>query len=511
MRDLRIGIDVGGTNTDAVLVDDAGGVVSKTKVPTTQDPSEAITSALTAVLPAETERVARVVLGTTHAVNAILERRGLRRVAVVRIGAPATRSVRPLFGWPEDLRSAVSAGEAVVRGGVEIDGRDVVPLDADEVAAFLRGVGAGAEAVAITGVFSPLDPRQELAVAQLAAEALGPVPVSLGHRIGSLGLLERENATVLNAALGSVIGQVVSGLQVAMADHRLACPAFLAQNDGTPMAVGLARGLPVLTIGSGPANSVRGAAALSRLDEAIVVDVGGTSTDVGVLARGFPRESTAGVEMGGVRTNFRMPDLVSIALGGGSIVGSDGSPGPRSVGAALTTDALVFGGETPTLTDAAVAAGRADLGVAARVGTSRARLLEALRRAEETVADAIDRAKTARGDSPVVLVGGGSVLLPDEVPGASCVHRPEHFEVANAIGAAIARAAGESDRIVVIEPGGRDAALEACTEDARDRAVEAGADPSSLETVWLEEVPLAYLDVPAVRVRVKVAGPLRAD
>jgi len=350
MRDLRIGIDVGGTNTDAVLLDDAGGVVSKTKVPTTQDPSEAITSALTAVLPAETERVARVVLGTTHAVNAILERRGLRRVAVVRIGAPATRSVRPLFGWPEDLRSAVSAGEAVVRGGVEIDGRDVVPLDADEVAAFLRGVGAGAEAVAITGVFSPLDPRQELAVAQLAAEALGPVPVSLGHRIGSLGLLERENATVLNAALGSVIGQVVSGLQVAMADHRLACPAFLAQNDGTPMAVGLARELPVLTIGSGPANSVRGAAALSRLDEAIVVDVGGTSTDVGVLARGFPRESTAGVEMGGVRTNFRMPDLVSIALGGGSIVGSDGSPGPRSVGAALTTDALVFGGETPTLT-----------------------------------------------------------------------------------------------------------------------------------------------------------------
>jgi len=127
------------------------------------------------------------------------------------------------------------------------------------------------------------------------------------------------------------------------------------------------------------------------------------------------------------------------------------------------------------------------------------------------VADAIDRAKTARGDSPVVLVGGGSVLLPDEVPGASRVHRPEHFEVANAIGAAIARAAGESDRIVVIEPGGRDAALEACTEDARDRAVEAGADPSSLETVWLEEVPLAYLDVPAVRVRVKVAGPLRAD
>ena len=121
----------------------------------------------------------------------------------------------------------------------------------------------------------------------------------------------------------------------------------------------------MLTIGSGPANSVRGAAFLTGNSDSLVVDVGGTSTDVGVLVNGFPRESSQGVEIGGVLTNFRMPDLVTMALGGGTVVSAEpgGSRlGPRSVGYLLTQEALVFGGDTPTLTDSAVAAGRADLG-----------------------------------------------------------------------------------------------------------------------------------------------------
>ena len=95
---------------------------------------------------------------------------------------------------------------------------------------------------------------------------------------------------------------------------------YFAQNDGTLMALDYAVGYPVLTIGSGPANSMRGAAYLTGRGDAIVADVGGTSTDVGVLVNGFPRESSAAVEIGGVRTNFRMPDLVAIALGGGTVV-----------------------------------------------------------------------------------------------------------------------------------------------------------------------------------------------
>ena len=130
------------------------------------------------------------------------------------------------------------------------------------------------------------------------------------------------------------------------------------------MALEYATRYPILTVASGPANSIRGAAFLSGLQNAVIIDVGGTSTDVGILVNGFPRESAIAVEIGGVRTNFRMPDLISIALGGGTrIQTTDGLRiGPDSVGYRITEEALVFGGETLTLSDVAVADGRAEMG-----------------------------------------------------------------------------------------------------------------------------------------------------
>ena len=154
-----------------------------------------------------------------------------------------------------------------------------------------------------------------------------------------------------------------------------------------------------------------------------MADVGGTSTDVGVLVGGFPRESAAAVEIGGIRTNFRMPDVLAIALGGGTIVrGGDGAVtlGPDSVGFELSTRALVFGGDTPTLTDAAVAAGRAEVGGQRhRRRGSRRCCADGLEAADALLADAIDRVKVGRGDRPLVLVGGGSVLVPD-TPARAC-------------------------------------------------------------------------------------------
>jgi N-methylhydantoinase A/oxoprolinase/acetone carboxylase beta subunit len=278
----------------------------------------------------------------------------------------------------------------------------------------------------------------------------------------------------------------------------------------------------VLTIGSGPANSIRGAAFLTGRSDALVADVGGTSTDVGVLVNGFPRESSQGVEIGGIRTNFRMPDLVTIALGGGTIV-ADGSAGngaasaggdravrlgPESVGYRLQTEALVFGGSTPTLTDSAVATGRAMLGDPS-LARAELGLLEAAARASDTeLADAIDRVKTAKGDLTLIAVGGGSILIPDQLPGVSEVIRPDHFDAANAIGAAIASVSGQVDRIFHFGPGGRKAALDEASQEARDHAVAAGADPGTVQIVELEEIPLAYLTSPAVRIRAKAAGAL---
>src|SRR4030095_4445252 len=127
---------------------------------------------------------------------------------------------------------------------------------------------------------------------------------------------------------------------------------------------------PVLTFASGPTISMRGAAFLSGVSDAIVVDVGGTTSDVGALRKGFPRQATMAVEVGGVRTNFRMPDVFSIGLGGGShVVETDKGikVGPTSVGYRLASDALIFGGSTLTTSDIIAAAGRADFGDPSRV------------------------------------------------------------------------------------------------------------------------------------------------
>jgi N-methylhydantoinase A/oxoprolinase/acetone carboxylase beta subunit len=270
---------------------------------------------------------------------------------------------------------------------------------------------------------------------------------------------------------------------------------------------------PVLTLGSGPTNSMRGACSLAGLADALVIDVGGTSADVGILVDGFPRESTAAVEVGGVRTNFRMPDLISIGLGGGTIVrgnGNDVSVGPDSVGYRVVSEALVSGGSTLTLSDIAVRAGRlrgfGDAALVAKLDESV--VAAALRWVDEQIQIMSDRMKASRHSLPLIAVGGGSHLVPNRVSGVSEVIRPNHHAVANAFGAAIAEASGTVDRVYRYEPRGR----EVCLDEARQLAVEAasraGADPNKVRITSLSEVPLSYVPGKACRVQVKAAGPL---
>ena len=505
MTALRIGIDVGGTNTDAVLLGPGATLLARAKVPTTPDPTDGIQAALAEVLPERGAAIATVSLGTTHALNAILRRRGLGRVAVLRLAGPATRSVAPFAGWPSDLRAAVDGGAWILDGGVEIDGR-VHPLDHAQIRRALADCGS-VDGVAIVGSFSLQNPVQELEAAELVRSVLGAgVPISLGHRVGGIGLLERENAAILNASLTRIVGGVIEAFVVALAGHGIDGTPFLTQNDGTLMSLASARALPVLTIGGGASNSIRGAGVLTGLADAVVIDVGGTSTDVGAIAQGFPRESSFGVELGGVQTNFRMPDVVSVALGGGTVVGADGSLGPDSVGYLLTQQARVFGGDVLTLSDLAVAAGRVSMGDSARAhGIGRPDVLAV---ADRLVADALDRMKLSRDDVPVVLVGGGSAVLPATLPGASLLHRPADFDVANAIGAAVGLVSGDAEHVLDLGPD-RAGGIEAVRADASKRAVQAGADPTRLETIRIDEVPLAYTDPPMSRLRVKVAGPPR--
>src|SRR5262249_37660180 len=175
------------------------------------------------------------------------------------------------------------------------------------------------------------------------------------------------------------------------------------------MSAEVATTLPVMSFSSGATNSMRGAAFLSRLGDAMVIDVGGTSTDVGQLRRGFPRAANSVVEVGGVRTLFRMPDLLSIGLGGGSVIERDPfALGPKSVGYRLTAEALVFGGKTLPATDVAVAAGLTEIGDRGAVaGLPRDLVAAVLNEARRRIEDAVDRMKTEAGDLPLIAVGGG--------------------------------------------------------------------------------------------------------
>ncbi len=514
--DLRIGVDVGGTNTDAVVVDAAASVLATAKVATTSPPAEGIRSAIGAVLAGgsiETGRVTHVMVGTTTVVNTVLELEGLRKVAVLRIGAPATLAVRPLFTWPPAYRAAISVAETVVGGGIEFDGRDIVPLDLEAIARFCAEVAQRVDAVAITSVFSPISPDHELAAAATVRRELGPIDISMSHRIGSVGLIERENATVLNAAVLGVAETMADAVEASASSHGLGASVLFSQNDGTLMSIDYLRQFPVFTIGSGPANSILGAGALSGLPDAVVVDVGGTSTDVGMLTAGFPRQSSRGASIAGIRTNLRAPDLVTIALGGGSHVSSDAAGGvrlgPRSVGSRLLEESACFGGPTLTLTDAAVAAGRLHVGDRRRLA-DRAPLLEAaMLRADALFAAAVDGVKTSRAPVPLVAVGGASTFVPDGLPGVGDIVRPAYFEVANAVGAAIAKVGGQVDHIVHYGKRSRTDCIADISEEACRAAVAAGADPTSVEVVALEETPLAYLTSPAVRLHAKAVGNLK--
>ena len=513
---MRIGVDVGGTNTDAVVM--RGRVVlDSVKSPTTPDVTTGIVTALRsladqgALTPAD---VTSVMVGTTHFTNAVVEAKGLTPTAAVRLGLPATAALPPLVDWPDRLKRAIGNHAYLCHGGHEFDGREISALDHDELKRVAADAAAnGVRSVAITSVFSPVNGEFETKAAEIIRSEVPDMVISLSQEIGRIGLLERENATIMNACLRTLATRIVGAFRSALEELGIHAPLYISQNDGTLMSSEHAEQYPVATFTSGPTNSMRGAGFLSNVTDGAVVDVGGTTADIGLLVGGFPREASVAVEMGGVRTNFRMPDVVSLGIGGGSLVRNQSDEitiGPDSVGYELPERALVFGGNTLTATDIAVAAGMAKIGDASLVkGLDVGLVRSAVDRIQRSVSEAVDRMKTSADPIEVVVVGGGGVLVRDELDGVSAVVRPDHFPVANAIGAAIAQIGGEIDRVYATSEIGRDEALGHAKEEAVRRAVDAGANPASVEVVEVEEVPLAYLPSNAIRIRVKAVGELR--
>jgi len=514
---MRIGVDVGGTNTDAVLMDGRNVIASK-KTPTTANVSDGIVDAITAVLTQSatpSEMIQCVMIGTTQFTNAFVERRNLVKVGVMRLSLPATRGIPPLTDWPDDIRAVVGGNMHMIRGGYQYDGRINSELDEKGILEATRDLkGKGIKAIAISGLFSPINSEMEERAEEIILNEIPDSIVTLSSRIGRIGLIERENAAIMNASLADLSLKIVSSFRKALTELGITAPFYISQNDGTLMKAEFVEKYPVLTFASGPTNSMRGAAYLSGIENALVADIGGTTTDIGMLMNGFPRESSLTVDIGGVRTNFRMPDILAIGLGGGSLVNTEGplSVGPQSVGYRLTEEAMVFGGKTLTTSDIAVAAGYADFGDPALVkGLAPKTIDDAVARIHEIVADGIDKMKTNADPVPLILVGGGAVLINRDIAGASQVITHEHGGVANAIGASIAQVGGDIDRVVSYDVLGRDNAIAEAKSEAIDAAIAAGAEPNSIQVVDIEEIPLSYIPGGSVRLHIKVAGDLNLD
>src|SRR5437879_12329012 len=263
---MRIGVDVGGTNTDAVLMDGVD-VVAWTKTPTTPDVGRGIITALQHVLDqtqAPKSQITAVMIGTTHFTNAVVERRRLLEVAAIRLGLPATEARPPFVDWPRDLAEVLGNHVYLVHGGHEFDGREIAPLNEPELRQVAADVRAkGLRSIAISSVFAPVNASMEERGAEVLRQELPDVLISLSNQVGRLGLLERENATIMNASLRGLAQQVARSFREALAELDLAVPFYISQNDGTLMTADYAESYPVLTFASGPTNSMRGAAFLS--------------------------------------------------------------------------------------------------------------------------------------------------------------------------------------------------------------------------------------------------------
>ena len=320
--------------------------------------------------------------------------------------------------------------------------------------------------------------------------------------------------------------QIQQGLQaIGLKD----CPILISSNDGSMLPIAEAKLTPIKSISSGPANSMLGASYLAAYkstneeslsedenkESVIVLDVGGTTTDAGVLmATGYPRQASAYSKIAQVQINAPMPDVSSVGLGGGSIVKttSEGvvmSIGPESVGNRLTTEALCFGGSVLTTTDIAVAAG-----LAPGVGTMPVRLDPVTISSGRALLaskfeDIVNSVKTQAGSLPIALVGGGTIICPRELDGGTNVVRSPFVSVANAAGAATAKISASVDTIYNTDNAAsraeRDRLDEITEEAATEKCVRLGARLETIHTIERSVSEMAYISG-KLRVMVRVVG-----
>jgi N-methylhydantoinase A/oxoprolinase/acetone carboxylase beta subunit len=480
---MYLGIDVGGTHTDAVVMDGRT-IAASAKVPTDHhDLLASVRAAMQGLLRVvEPGRITRMNLSTTLSTNAIVEGK-TEDVAVVVSAGPGID--------PEHFR--VGRFYFPVGGSIDHRGEEIAPLDPAEMGRVATACcDAGVRLFAAVGKFSTRNPAHETAMGEALGARGGGSParcgcgdfVSLGHRLsGQLNFPRRVATAYYNSAVWRVYNRFADAIEQSAREFGITAPIHILKADGGTMPLAVSRELPVESILSGPAASVMGIIALCKISEdCVILDIGGTTTDIAVFACGSPVIEKDGIEVGSYPTLVRALKTRSIGVGGDSrlhVAAGAVRVGPERAGASMA-----MGGRRPTLIDALNFRGHAAVGdVAASVRGIREMAglwdLYPERLADDAIAEAVARIRAAVADlvdevnarpvytimellqgrvvepSAVYLMGGpAKVMQPLLAPAlGKRVEVPDDFAVANAIGAALTRTTAELELFADTEKG----------------------------------------------------------
>jgi N-methylhydantoinase A/oxoprolinase/acetone carboxylase beta subunit len=311
---LVLGIDTGGTYTDAVLMEyySRRVLASHKSLTTKRDFSIGIEKVIDGIHIDDPSAIKMVSVSTTLATNAIAEGKG-KRVALLLIGYDpelvANFKMERRFATPQFY---------YFQGGHDLYGREKAELDLPAILAQVSKLKGHTDALAVSSYFSPLNPEHENRVYN-AVSRICDLPIVLGHQLSTkLGSVERATTAALNASLLAVLQDFIIAVRRAMERRRIDAPLMVVRGDGTLMSDEFAARTPVETIHSGPAASAIGGRFLSGLDDALVVDVGGTTTDLALIENGQVTVSVEGATVGEYKTCVQAANLLSIALGGDS-------------------------------------------------------------------------------------------------------------------------------------------------------------------------------------------------
>jgi N-methylhydantoinase A len=473
----RLGVDVGGTFTDLLLLDEASGQFWRHKTPSTPaDSSSGVltgVAAVCAVAGIEPSEIELFLHGTTVATNAILEGKGARVGLIVTEGyrqiMQIARSFVPggLAGWivwPKPRPMAALADTREVKGRMNAQGAQVRPIDEDEIRAVIKTLGeSGIEALTISLINAYANGAHEARIGALAAELLPHIPISLSHEVlPEMQEYERTLTTVANAAVRPIVGRYVRNLRAKLRETGMAGRIALLRSDGGLMSSEKSEEHPVSLLMSGPAGGVTGALWVGKhagIRNILTLDVGGTSTDVALIEDLEPRRVRT-TEVGHLSVRASSLDVKTVGAGGGSIAYVPELTralrvGPQSAGAVPGPVAYGKGGVQPTVTDANVVLGY--LPEALLGGTFKLDR-EGAKRAVQTIADrlGIGLMEAARG---IVAIVNENMFGALRMISVQQGYDPRHFALMGFGGAgplhvnAVAQLMGSWPAISPVSPG----------------------------------------------------------